>query len=84
MRNEVLQLWDRVTRTNEEMKKCLAFQEGFEHMRGIMESEGLKERGVIVKDCLRVLHNTVNGSGQLPPSISLPSFDSEALPPVTP
>lgn len=52
-----------LTSSNLEVKKFVAFQEGFERLFDIMSGEGMLEGGsVIVKDCLHVCLNLLNGS----------------------
>lgn len=52
-----------LTNSNLEVKKFVAFQEGFERLFDIMSSEGMLEGGsVIVKDCLLVCTNLLAGS----------------------
>lgn len=52
-----------LTNSNLEVKKFVAFQEGFERLFDIMSSEGMLEGGsVIVKDCLLVCTNLLTGS----------------------
>lgn len=52
-----------LTSTNLEVKKFVAFQEGFERLFDIMDQEGMLESGsVIVKDCLDVCLNVLAGS----------------------
>ncbi|CAN0298008.1 unnamed protein product, partial [Discosporangium mesarthrocarpum] len=52
-----------LTSTNLEVKKFVAFQEGFERLFAIMAEEGsLEGGGVIVKDCLDVCLNLLSGS----------------------
>ena len=52
-----------LTSSNLEVKKFVAFQEGFERLFDIMSGEGMLEGGsVIVKDCLHVCHNLLSGS----------------------
>ncbi|CAM9633134.1 unnamed protein product [Choristocarpus tenellus] len=63
VRNEVILLLGKLTATNHEVKKFVAFQEGFERLFSIMREEGMLEGGgVIVKDCLDVCLNLMMGS----------------------
>ncbi|CAM9275437.1 unnamed protein product [Scytosiphon promiscuus] len=63
VRNEVILLLGQLTSSNLEVKKFVAFQEGFERLFDIMSGEGMLEGGsVIVKDCLHVCLNLVTGS----------------------
>lgn len=52
-----------LTASNLEVKKFVAFQEGFERLFDIMSGESMLEGGsVIVKDCLHVCLNLLSGS----------------------
>ncbi|CBJ27263.1 vesicle docking protein P115 [Ectocarpus siliculosus] len=63
VRNEVILLLGQLTTSNLEVKKFVAFQEGFERLFDIMSGEGMLEGGsVIVKDCLHVCNNLLSGS----------------------
>ncbi|CAM9566588.1 unnamed protein product, partial [Ectocarpus fasciculatus] len=63
VRNEVILLLGQLTTRNLEVKKFVAFQEGFERLFDIMSGEGMLEGGsVIVKDCLYVCTNLLTGS----------------------
>ncbi|CAM9195290.1 unnamed protein product, partial [Laminaria digitata] len=63
VRNEVVVFLGHLTSSNLEVKKFVAFQEGFERLFDIMSSEGMLEGGsVIVKDCLLVCTNLLTGS----------------------
>ncbi|CAM9600060.1 unnamed protein product, partial [Hapterophycus canaliculatus] len=63
VRNEVILLLGQLTSSNLEVKKFVAFQEGFERLFDIMSGEGMLEGGsVIVKDCLDVCLNLLTGS----------------------
>ncbi|CAM9465788.1 unnamed protein product [Chrysoparadoxa australica] len=61
LRNASILLLTHLTSTNEEVKKFLAFQEGFERLFGIMAEEGMISGGVIVLDCLEVCTNILRG-----------------------
>ncbi|CAM9927954.1 unnamed protein product, partial [Ectocarpus sp. 8 AP-2014] len=63
VRNEVILLLGQLTTSNLEVKKFVAFQEGFERLLDIMSKEGMLLGGsVIVKDCLHVCNNLLSGS----------------------
>lgn len=52
-----------LTSSNLEVKKFVAFQEGFERLFDIMSDEGMLEGGgVIVKDCIDICINLLTGS----------------------
>lgn len=66
-----------LTNSNLEVKKFVAFQEGFERLFDIMSSEGMLEGGsVIVKDCLLVCTNLLAGSALT--KVGFPMFLSNA------
>lgn len=61
-----------LTATNLEVKKFVAFQEGFERLFDIMKAEGMLEGGdVIVKDCLDACLNVLTGSSLTKVRLSL-------------
>lgn len=52
-----------LTSSNLEVKKFVAFQEGFERLFDIMSDEGMLEGGsLIVKDCIDICINLITGS----------------------
>jgi hypothetical protein len=63
VRNMVLLLLTKLTARNEEIKKLVAFEDGFEKVFSIIAEEGgVQWGGVIVQDCLRLLCNLVDSS----------------------
>lgn len=65
-----------LTSSNPEVKKFVAFQEGFERLFDIMGAEGMLEGGsVIVKDCLDVCLNVLRGSPLTKVSLLLSASD---------
>ncbi len=40
----------------------LSLQEGFERLLSIVKSEGVADGGIIVCDCLRIVHNMLRGN----------------------
>jgi len=64
VRNQALQLVQQLTSSNEEMKKTLVFNEGFEILFGIIHSEyGLsQETTMVVQDCLQICRNILTRS----------------------
>lgn len=61
--NQALVLIQQLTLTNEEMKKTVAFNEGFDILFDIIVQEGgVSEPGVVVEDCLRVCCNILADS----------------------
>jgi hypothetical protein len=63
VRNQALTLLMQLTAKNEEMKKTLAFNEGFEVLFRIIGAEGgPEEGGLVVQDCLRIVQNILTES----------------------
>jgi hypothetical protein len=60
VRNDMLLLFDKLTKKNDRIKEFMAFQEGFERLFQIISREGLKS--VVALDCLRVVENILEGS----------------------
>jgi hypothetical protein len=60
IRNELLLMLLKLSR-NAEVQNFMAFSEGFERLFQIMLREGLREGGVIVLDCLRIVHHILGG-----------------------
>lgn len=57
IRNQALLLLTELTKSNTEIKKIVAFQDGFELLFKIMEEEDIASGGIIVQDCLVFLNN---------------------------
>ncbi|CAF1188763.1 unnamed protein product [Rotaria magnacalcarata] len=57
IRNDTLLLLQILTRSNANIQKIVAFENGFERLFEILISEGGSDGGVIVEDCLAVLLN---------------------------
>ena len=63
VRNQAIVLLLQLTDKNEEMKKTLAFNEGFDVIFRIIKSEGgAEDSGLVVQDCLHILKNIVTDS----------------------
>ncbi len=63
VRNQAIVLLLQLTDKNEEMKKTLAFNEGFDVIFRIIKSEGgAEDSGLVVQDCLHILKNIVTNS----------------------
>jgi hypothetical protein len=60
IRNELLLMLLKLS-CNSEVQNFMAFSEGFERLFRIMLREGLREGGVIVLDCLRIVHHILGG-----------------------
>lgn len=63
VRNQAIVLLMQLTAKNEEMKKTLAFNEGFDILFKIITSEGgTEDGGLVVQDCLKIVRNVVSQS----------------------
>ena len=64
VRNQALLLVQQLTSNNEEMKKTLVFNEGFEILFGIVQSEynATQDTNMVVQDCLHVCCNILTAS----------------------
>eukprot|EP01038_Epipyxis_sp_PR26KG_P004912 gene4912-6875_t len=63
VRNQAIVLIQQLTSRNEEMKKTLVFNDGFDIIFGIMDNEGGSEdAGVVIQDCLQICNNILDGS----------------------
>jgi pyruvate/2-oxoglutarate dehydrogenase complex dihydrolipoamide acyltransferase (E2) component len=64
VRNQALLLVQQLTSSNEEMKNTLVFNEGFEILFGIIQSEYsvTQDTNAVVQDCLQVCCNVLRGS----------------------
>ena len=58
VRNEMLLLLRSLTRRNQEICKFIAFQDGYDILIRILESED----GVVARDCLHIIYNMVANS----------------------
>ncbi len=62
IRNELLLLLLKITDSNAEIQNSVAFQDGFERLVRIIDSEGVDEGGIIIKDCLQIVFNLVGNN----------------------
>ncbi|CAF2519309.1 unnamed protein product [Rotaria sp. Silwood2] len=62
IRNDALLLLQILTRSNANIQKIVAFENGFERLFEILISEGGSDGGVIVEDCLSVLLNLLKNN----------------------
>lgn len=64
VRNQALLLVQQLTSNNEEMKKTLVFNEGFDILFGIVQSEynATQDTNMVVQDCLHVCCNILTSS----------------------
>eukprot|EP00123_Amoebidium_parasiticum_P012785 comp21575_c0_seq1/m.30146 comp21575_c0_seq1/g.30146 ORF comp21575_c0_seq1/g.30146 comp21575_c0_seq1/m.30146 type:complete len:778 (-) comp21575_c0_seq1:11-2344(-) len=57
IRNEALLLLIQLTKANPAIQKLVVFENAFDRLLGIIVGEGLSDGGLIVQDCLHILHN---------------------------
>lgn len=62
IRNEALLLLIEISKTNVELQKVIAFENGFENLLDIIESEGLANGGIVAQDCLTLINNLLAGN----------------------
>ncbi len=63
VRNQAIILVQQLTANNDEMKKVVVFDEGFEKIFGIISNEGgCYDAGLVIQDCLRILNNVLTDS----------------------
>lgn len=62
IRNEALLLLIEISKTNIELQKVIAFENGFENLLDIIESEGYSNGGIVVQDCLTLINNLLTGN----------------------
>ncbi|KAJ3336905.1 Vesicle-mediated ER to Golgi transport protein, partial [Kappamyces sp. JEL0680] len=66
IRNEGLLLLIKLTSTNADIQKIVAFENAFERLFSIIAEEGSVEGNITVQDCLQLMHNLLryNASNQ--------------------
>ena len=66
IRNDALLLLIELTRSNKQIQKIVAFENAFDRLLAIIRDEGYSEGGIIVQDCIVILHNLLfdNNSNQ--------------------
>eukprot|EP00124_Ichthyophonus_hoferi_P000344 Ihof_evm11s12 gene=Ihof_evmTU11s12 len=57
IRNEALLLLIQLTGSNPAIQKLVVFENAFDRVVGIILSEGMSDGGIIVQDCLHLLHS---------------------------
>ena len=62
IRNDALLLVLELTRSNSQIQKIVAFENAFERLMSIVHDEGLSDGGIIVLDCITVMHNLLNNN----------------------
>ncbi|GFQ88179.1 general vesicular transport factor p115 [Trichonephila clavata] len=55
IRNDTLLLLEHLTKSNANIQKIVAFENGFDKLLSVISDEGYSDGGVIVGDCLRVM-----------------------------
>ena len=62
IRNEGLLFLIQLTATNSDIQKIVAFENAFERLFSIIFEEGSTEGGIIVQDCLQLMHNLLHNN----------------------
>lgn len=66
IRNDALLLLIELTKSNKQIQKIVAFENAFDRLLVIIRDEGYSDGGIIVQDCIVILHNLLydNNSNQ--------------------
>ena len=62
VRNDALLLLLQLTRSNRQIQKIVAFDNAFDRLLGIIQVEGWSDGGIVVEDCLMIIHNLLSGN----------------------
>ena len=62
VRNDGLLLLLQLTRSNRQIQKIVAFDNAFDRLLGVVRDEGWSDGGIVVEDCLMIIHNLLNGN----------------------
>lgn len=62
IRNETLLLLIKLTKGNANIQKIVAFENAFDRLFEIISSEGYSDGGIIVEDCLLLMHNLLKNN----------------------
>eukprot|EP00126_Sphaerothecum_destruens_P013143 Sdes_comp22488_c0_seq1m20936 len=62
IRNEGLLLLIQLTASNPSIQKIVTFENAFERLTSIILEEGLSDGGIIVQDCLHMMHNLLRNN----------------------
>lgn len=62
IRNDALLLLLQLTRSNRQIQKIVAFDNAFDRLLGVIQEEGWSDGGIVVEDCLMIIHNLLNGN----------------------
>ena len=62
IRNDALLLLIELTISNKQIQKIVAFENAFDRLLAIIRDEGYSDGGIIVQDCIVILHNLLSGN----------------------
>lgn len=62
VRNDALLLLTQLTKSNTNLQKIVAFENGYDHIFEIIRSEGYADGGVVVEDCLILMLNLLRNN----------------------
>ena len=62
VRNDALLLLLQLTRSNRQIQKIVAFDNAFDRLLGVIQEEGWSDGGIVVEDCLMIVHNLLGGN----------------------
>ena len=62
IRNDTLLLLVQLTESNKQIQKIVAFENAFDRLLAIIREEGFSDGGIIVQDCITILHNLLVGN----------------------
>ncbi|XP_042230917.1 general vesicular transport factor p115-like isoform X2 [Homarus americanus] len=62
IRNDTLLLLTQLTKSNTNLQKIVAFENGYDHMFEIIQGEGFADGGVVVEDCLILMLNLLHNN----------------------
>nr|XP_045622193.1 general vesicular transport factor p115-like isoform X2 [Procambarus clarkii] len=62
IRNDTLLLLTQLTKSNTNLQKIVAFENGYDHMFEIIQGEGFADGGVVVEDCLILMLNLLRNN----------------------
>ena len=62
VRNDALLLLLQLTRSNRQIQKIVAFDNAFDRLLAVIQEEGWSDGGIVVEDCLMIIHNLLGGN----------------------
>lgn len=62
VRNDALLLLLQLTCNNRQIQKIVAFDNAFDRLLGVIQEEGWSDGGIVVEDCLMIIHNLLNAN----------------------